>query len=72
MIKSENHRKVYVVVPESKVYDGFRSHPSQEGYFNYEDAKNYVLSCSDKPKMIRPFLFESDETVYYIYEIICV
>lgn len=42
---------------------------SQEAYFSYEEAKNFIMNRSDKPEMIFPFRFESDRLIYRIHDV---
>lgn len=42
---------------------------SQEAYFGYEQAKNFIQSRSDKPQQVSSFLFESKENKYYIFDV---
>ena len=60
--------RVYIIVVETNG----KFHISQEGYHDYETAKNFILTRSDNPQQTDPFRFESAETVYCIHDILCV
>ena len=42
---------------------------SQEAYFDYEEAKSFIESRSDKPEQVSPFKFESAEYRYTINDV---
>lgn len=61
-------KRIYVVMVESKKYKTTRI--SQNAYFDYNEAKDFVLSRSDNPKMTNRFLLESDENKYIITDVL--
>lgn len=60
-------KRIYVIVVEDKSSAAHKV--SQEAYFNYEEAVQFIKSRSDKPVEVRPFLFESAENKYVINDV---
>lgn len=60
-------KRLYVIVVEDKQSAAYKV--SQEAYFNYEEAAQFIKSRSDKPVEVRPFLFESVENKYIINDV---
>lgn len=60
-------KRLYVIVVEDRQSAAYKV--SQEAYFNYEEAVQFIKSRSDKPEEVRPFLFESAENKYIINDV---
>lgn len=43
---------------------------SQEAYISYNTAKKFIENRIDKPILVAPFWFKSDDTEYLIHEIL--
>lgn len=60
--------RFYIVAVEDKQTREYKV--SQEAYFNYKDAKQFIQSRIDKPKEINLFLFESEKHKYIINDVL--
>lgn len=60
-------KRFYVITVQNK--KDLTARVSQEAYFDYEGAKRFIESRSDKPKQIIPFKFESALNIYLIHEV---
>lgn len=57
--------RVYVVGVETNG----KMRISQEAYFDHAQAKKFIKSRRDNPQMVNPFLFESEDNKYYIFDV---
>ena len=62
--------RIYIIAVQFK--DSQAEHISQNAYHNLENAQQFIESRSDKPERISPMRYESEDTIYKIYDVLTV
>lgn len=65
ILMNQKSARIYIVLVESMN----NTKISQNGFWNYEEAKRFIKCRSDNPIEVSPFRFESDMNIYQIHDV---